>query len=341
MQGEQRAKDSNRLTDLPPDSVIFGKSLFMLDLEAKMKRILVTNLPILLQGESGTGKGVLSKFIHNHSEGIIGPYVRVNCARFSGTLVEMSAEDKPDDGVLPVQPDISSIGTLFLDEVGELSSGSQLHLSHSLPERQGDGYTDQPNRVVRARIISSTARNLRQEVIEKKFRRDLFYQLAVVTLEMPPLRHRLDDLLTIANYLRQHHSANFGFPDRPFPDKLIARMYHYGWPGNIRELENFVCRYIILGSDERVLRDLNFNGEAASAPTIITPGGALLRDETKRALASVEREMIVKALELHDGSLKRAAHTLGISYRTLMNKMDQAGLPRTRHHVKSRRDRTR
>jgi len=339
MPGDPNTVDNNRLTDLPPDYVIFGKSVLMLELEAKMKRVLGTNLPILLRGESGTGKGVLSKFIHNHSANIVGPYVRVNCARVSGTLVEVSPEDKPNGGVFPEQPDFSSIGTLFLDEVGELSPKGQSYLFHSLPERQDFGDTHQPTRGAKARIIGSTARNLRQEVNEKKFRRDLFYRLAVVTLEVPALRNRLDDLLIIANYLRQHYSERFGFPDRPFPDELIARMHYHGWPGNIRELENFVCRYVILEPDERVFREMTFDGESAAAPGMITPGETLLKDITKRTLATVEREMIVKALELHNGSLKRAARALGISYRTLMNKMDQAGLPRTRHPIKPPGDR--
>ena len=120
-------------------------------------------------------------------------------------------------------------------------------------------------------------------------------------------------------------------------------MYYYRWPGNIRELQNFVCRYVILGPDERILRELTVSGPTA-VPGIAAPGEnllgeMLLKEVTKRTLADVEREMIVKALELHNGSLKRAARVLGISYRTLMNKMDQAGLPRTRHSVKSRRDR--
>lgn len=339
MSGEYNSNENNRLTDLPPDSVIFGKSLLMFELEAKMKRLLGTKLPILLQGESGTGKGVLSRFIHNHSESIEGPYVRVNCGGLSSTLVEVTAKGKPTDSGFVAEPDISPFGTLFLDEVGELSFKGQLRLLHFLPERQDSEYTNQPGRGARTRIISSTTRNLRREVNEKRFRRDLFYRLAAVTLEVPPLRNRMDDLLGIANYLRDHYSKDFGFPDRSFPDQLIERMRSYGWPGNIRELENFVCRYIVLGPDERVLRELNFNGESATAPGILTSSETRLREVTKRTLANVEREMMVRALELHNGSLKQAARMLGISYRTLMNKMDQAGLPRTRHHIKSRRDR--
>lgn len=336
---------NNQLTDLPPHSVIFGKSAPMAGLESKVRRILGASFPILLQGESGTGKSVLSKFIHNHSDDIVGPYLRVNCASNSGTLLEFPActlvesQNKPNGHISSAPPDFSYIGTLFLNEVEELSTKSQLHLLHSLLERQDCGDNHQLHPWAKARIISATARNLRQEVNENKFRRDLFYRLAVVTLEVPPLRNRLDDLLTIANYLRRRYSESFGFPDRPFPEMLIERMHYYGWPGNIRELENFVCRYVILGPEERLLREFDGSGESAAAPNMIALGEPLLKEVSKRTLATVEREMITKALELHNGSLKSAARTLGISYRTLINKMDQAGLPRARHAARSRDDR--
>ena len=341
MPSEHSAKDNGYLSNLPPDSVLFGKSVLMRELEVKVKRVLGTNLPVLLQGENGTGKGLFAKLIHSRSDNVLGPYVRVSCAGLPSTLVEIAGEDNVSSDAFSMRAAFSSTGTLYLDEVGELSYQGQARLLHSLFERQDTGSSGQSNGGVRARIISSTTHNLRQEVNEKKFRRDLFYRLAVVTLEVPALRSRLDDLLIIANYLRQRYCENFGFPDRPFPKKLIERMHYYTWPGNLRELENFVCRYVVFGPDERVLI---FNRGSAAVPGIATPGETLigetlLKDATKRALADVEREMIVKALELHNGDLKRAASILGVSYRTLMNKMDLAGLPRTRHAVKSRRDR--
>ena len=316
----------------------------MRELEVKIKRVLGTNLPVLLQGENGTGKGLFAKLIHSRSDNALGPYVSVSCAGFPSSLVGIAGEDNVNNDAFSMQAAFSSTGTLFLDEVGELSYQGQARLLHSLFERQDTGNSGQSNGGVTARIISSTSHNLRQEVNEKKFRRDLFYRLAVVTLEVPALRNRLSDLLIIANYLRLHYCENFGFPDRPFPKKLVERMHYYTWPGNLRELENFVCRYVILGPDERVLTELTFNRGSAAVPGIVTPGETLigetlLKDVTKQALADVEREMIVRALQLHNGNLKRAASMLGISYRTLTNKMDQAGLPRTRHAVKSRRDR--
>jgi DNA-binding NtrC family response regulator len=325
---------------LPPDSVIFGKSSLMLELEAKVRRVLGTNLSILLQGESGTGKATLSKLIHKHSKGVAGSYIRVHCADNTDTLWDslkpiFVANKLPTNSAISDSGlDSSSIGTLFLEDLGELSPKNQSQLFHSLPDEQD--HRGQPNPWTTTRIVSATARNLRQEVNENRFRRDLFYRLAVVTLELPPLRKRMDDLLVIARYFLEQYSENFGLPQRPFPAALVERMHRYGWPGNIRELENFICRYVILGSEEPILRELSPDKQTAVMPGTASPGGTLLKDVTRQALANVEREMILKALEHHQGKLKRAAQSLGISYRTLINKMDQMGLPRVRHAPRSR-----
>jgi two-component system, NtrC family, response regulator AtoC len=248
------------------------------------------------------------------------------------TLGEHPATFRPDS----VEP--SLIGTLFLDEVGDLSALLQLKLLHSLHQAEVAERRSPPSRRATPRIICATSRNLRQEANDGRFRQELYYRLAVGTLEVPPLRSRLDDLLIIADYFRLHYSEKFGLPDKPFPKRLVERMHYYGWPGNIRECESFVCRYVILGSDDRVFRALDSKNNGTPVYGMIRPADALLKDVARRTLAEIEREMIVKALDLHDRNLKKAASTLGISYRTLINKMDQAGLPRTHHSTKSGED---
>jgi DNA-binding NtrC family response regulator len=148
----------------------------------------------------------------------------------------------------------------------------------------------------------------------------------------------MDDLLVIADYLRRQYSQNFGLLPKPFPAALVDRMHDYDWPGNIRELENFICRYVILGPEEAILSELSPDPETVPIPSTISPREALLKDVTGRTLEGVERKMILKALTQHKGNLKRAAFSLGISYRTLMNKMDHMGLPRTRHATRSHED---
>ena len=252
----------------------------MSELHGRLKRICSTNLPILLHGESGVGKGLLSKFIHNHAIGIIGPYMRVDCAGSSGMELDhdlfppVLSESPSMDTDQAEKSGIGSVGTLFLDEVGDLPPQFQLRLLQLLHEAESwGGGQNCPS--IRPRIICATTRNLRQEAREGKFRQELFYRLAVVTLEVPPLRNRLDDLLIIAKYLRSYYSEKFGLPDKPFPKRLVERMHYYEWPGNIREFESFICRYVILGSDDRVLRDLSSNNDASSAFGMIRPGDTL------------------------------------------------------------------
>lgn len=332
--------DSDQLPDLPPSSVMFGTSC--LELEGKIRRVLGTNLPVLLQGESGTGKSTLSRFIHANSKGVAGEYVRVNCAADSGTFLGSCLStlvgngSKPNVSTLPAGSD--SIGTLFLEDVAELSPKSQSRLFHSLPDEHAYGIDNPLNPWTTTRIVSSTSRNLRHEVNEGRFRRDLFYRLAVVTFEVPPLRNRMDDLLMIADHLREQYSQHLGLPSRPFPDNLVERMRCHDWPGNIHELDNFVCRYVILGAEGPGLSTLSPENETAATPGTGSPGDSLLKDVTRRTLENVEREMILRALTQHNGNLKHAAHSLGISYRTLLNKMDHIGLPRARHATRSHED---
>jgi DNA-binding NtrC family response regulator len=314
----------------------------MRELQKKLGRICATNVPVILLGESGVGKNVLSRFIHDHSKGMNGAYVRVNCANPSLSSLElerlsfMEAQAKFSSTSLPRTPEGSPIGTWFFDEVGELSLALQTHVSYSL-EEQPYGLEPEPwGRTEPSRLVSSSHRNLRKEVTEGKFRPDLFHRLAVVTLEVPPLRKRPADLLILADYLRSRYATRFGVAEEPFPKKLVERMHYYDWPGNIRELENFVCRFVIFASEEQVLRGLNSRHDNGIAYEMIRPGYAPLKDAIQRRVEELEREMITQALDNHNGNIRKAAHYLGVGYRTLMNKMDAAGLPRTRHLPKAR-----
>ena len=226
--------------------------------------------------------------------------MRVNCASdfrhvgggLTATLVE---ENLPT--VIPLQRSwIFPLWDTVLDEVGELSFKGQLQ-----PAPLPSGTSRLVNTLIspvverRTRIISSTTRNLRREVKEKRFRTRPFLPAGGGDLEVPPCAIDMDDLLVIANHLARSLQRRISaFPTGPFPTKLIERMHAYGWPGNIRELENFVCRYVILGSDDRVLRRARLQWrKSATAPGTLTSGETRLREVTRRTLANVEREMIV------------------------------------------------
>ena len=227
----------------------------MQQMRRKLTRICPTTVSVLLQGEVGVGKSLISRFIHSHSPGITGPYVSVNCAALSDPSLDKDRFADSEDGVgvvfARVQQDIatSSVGTLFLDQVSELTPQLQQQLSSPLADCDEFKCMDQGSTRGKLRIISASTRDLRQEVKLGRFRRELFYRLAEVTINAPPLRNRTEDLPLISEYLRLRYCAQLGIAGTPFSADLLARMLDYQWPGNIRELENFVCRYVLLGSD--------------------------------------------------------------------------------------------
>jgi DNA-binding NtrC family response regulator len=234
--------------ELPSESVIFGASKRMLELRRQLTRVAVTNLPILLRGESGVGKSLLSRYIHSYLSMNRGWYLRYRCPIMPSTamdslLLAIPAAYRSHEG--DCSEDASErVSTLFLDEIGLLGSEPQVRLLHGLSEVDGLG------RGTRLRIVCSTTGDLRRTVRLGKFRKDLFYRLAVFTFDIPPLRSRLHDLSVIANYLLDYFSRRFGAPAQPFPGKLLERLHDYEWPGNIRELKRFVCRYVASGSTE-------------------------------------------------------------------------------------------
>ena len=240
---------------LPPDDVIFGRSSVMQDLKRKLERICSATVPVSLQGEVGVGKYILSRFIHRHSAGIDGPYVRVNCATLSDPtpLLDLFAPRKWNLTGTAASDDGEKIhhrpGTLFLDEVTKLSPSLQRRLSQALAGYDHGETRDQQKLCGKMHIICASTRNLRQEMKLGRFWRELFDRLVVVTVDVPPLRERLDDLPQLCEYLRAHYTTQVGAADTPFPDDLLARVLTYSWPGNIPELQRFVCQYVELGPD--------------------------------------------------------------------------------------------
>ncbi len=252
---------NHALGDFPPDLVLFGQSEVMQKLKSKLVRVSPTSVPILLQGEVGVGKSVLSRFIHFHSACPRGSYVSINCAALGAPaslwdpFLSVQGALGLGDEHCQVPSLLSCRGTLFLEQVSELTPRLQQQLERSLTE--SDECTTADRNLVRdkVRIVCSTTRNLRRDVTLGHFRRDLYHRIVVVTIDVPPLRERLQDLPGIAEYVRARQSAQLAVSDSAFSHELLARMLTYPWPGNIRELENFVYRYVLTGGDECSLED--------------------------------------------------------------------------------------
>ncbi|HZT73877.1 MAG TPA: sigma 54-interacting transcriptional regulator [Terriglobales bacterium] len=304
-----------------PPRILFGRSAAMVLLRQKLDRVAHADVPVLLEGESGTGKELIASYLHEQSLGQSGLCFRLNCAGLSAAALGASGGDTAGAAV-------SAPGTLFLDEVGELDGFAQMQLLRML----GDGQTVAAGGggipPCELRVVSATSRDLAAAVEHGAFRRDLFYRLNVLSVRVPPLRERLEDLPALADYLIACHARRFGHAVPPLSGRALRLLERHDWPGNIRELENFVKRYVIFESEDLVLQELQAaQRTSARAESYRLDGSASLKELTSRALRQLEGRIILQALEANDWNRKRAAKALRISYRALLYKIKDAGLP--------------
>jgi len=318
---------------LLPDALVFGQSEVMRVVRLKVEKVAGANVPVLIRGESGTGKEVIARLIHARSPWGSGPFVKVNCPAIPGTLVESELFGYQQgaftgaSGTKPGRVEMARHGTLFLDEIAELEPGLQAKLLQLLQDGQFCPIGGQEDKQVEARVVCATNRNLEEEIRKGSFRQDLFYRINVVSIHMPSLRERAADIPLICDSLRQMYSERFDRPARPFSARKLEVLQRYHWPGNIRELENLVKRYVILGSED-VINLESIEGRAALPESHVVSGNVLsLKKVTREAMRELESKIIVKALQANNWNRRRAASALEISYRALLYKLKEAGLP--------------
>jgi len=297
---------------------VSGKNVAMRALEHVIANIALTDIPVLLTGESGTGKEEVALRIHQMSRRQSGRFVKLICASLTVELVDELTRAAADSDAMAGS---AADGTLFLDEVSELSSSCQSRLLHALPD--GDAI---PNaRVLRARIISATSQDIEEEVRAGHFRKELYYRLKGISLRLPPLRERSDDIPALVDFFLSKHSALLGRPRPQVSAETLRMMQEYSWPGNIRELENVVKKLVAVGDEKVMLSDL----DPLAAPA---PGGAgqseriSLKEAARAASRHAERELIQQVLTRVRWNRKRAARELQISYKALLYKLKQMGL---------------
>jgi two-component system response regulator AtoC len=324
------------LGEIPPDSVVFGNSDVMQTLRRRLEKVANANVPVLIEGESGTGKDIVARMIHTGSPWRTGPYVKVNCPAIPGTLLESELFGYEKGaftgayGTKPGRVELAHRGTLFLDEISELDLGLQSKLLQLLQDGQFCRIGAQEDKKVEVRIVCATNRQLEVEIENGTFRQDLFYRINVVNLHMPPLRERRGDIEQLTNYFLEYYNRKYNCRARILSTDLLGVLQKYHWPGNIRELENLVKRYVILGSEEVITSDLVVRGPDYSMPEINFDGPISLKKVTRQATHDLERKIILKVLQAHHWNRKRAARALNISYRALLYKIRDAGLPPNR-----------
>ena len=315
---------------------MFGSSRQMQVVRERIRKIAGSNLPVLIHGESGTGKDIVARIIHSMSPWNSGPYVKVNCPAIPGTLLESELFGYEKGaftgayGSKPGRVEMANRGTLFLDEISELDYALQSKLLQVLQDGQFCRIGATEDKKVEVRMVCATNRDLEHEVEGGRFRQDLFYRINVVNVAMLPLRERAADIPTLVHYFLAMYNEKYNTKTRPVSPQLLAQFQRYHWPGNIRELENLMRRYAILGSEESIVSELAPRKQALFDDDIQFDGPISLKKLTRQAVHDLERKVILKVLQANHWNRKKAARALSISYRALLYKIRDVGLPGAR-----------
>jgi two-component system, NtrC family, response regulator AtoC len=321
---------------LPPDHIYFGPAQAMQSVRHKVERAAGLNVPILILGESGTGKEVLAHFIHNASPWRDGPFVKVNCPAIPGTLIEselfgfQKGAFTGANATKPGRMEMAQGGTLFMDEIAELDASLQAKLLHVLQDGHFTRIGDHEEKRMDARVICATNRNLAREIESGSFRSDLFYRINVISITLPSLRERRDDIPYLAEYLRQQFNRRFQREAPPLSKETLHLLKQRDWPGNVRELENCVARYVVLGSEETFYAERPEKVPVHISYETNEDGNIPLKRIAQQVTRRMERDVILKVLQANHWNRRRTAEVLKISYRALLYKVRQAGLPAKR-----------
>src|SRR5881396_3935537 len=307
---------------------MLGTSPQMQGVFAFIRKVATTSAPVLLLGESGTGKEMAASAIHRCSSRKNGAFIAINCNSIPENLLEseLFGHEKGAFTGAHIQRkgllETASGGTLFLDEIGELPPAIQVKLLRFLQEQRLQRVGGRQEIQVDTRLVAATNADLKQLIDSGKFREDLYFRLAVVTIRLLPLRERGEDIVFLAREFLQRYSAQTGRTKLVFAPDALRAMTHYSWPGNVREVQNRVKRAVIMANGSRVnAKDLELEpdqGVKSSATTL------------RQAREHVEREMIEQALKRNSGRITSAAADLGISRPTLYELMEKLGIAKER-----------
>jgi len=294
---------------------IIAKSPKMIKIFELIKTVAPTNTTVLITGESGTGKEIIARAINHQSQRRNKPFIVTSCAALPETLLESELfgyEKGSFTGAVERRKgkfEAADTGTLFLDEIGEIDGNTQVHLLRALEEKKITRIGSNEEIKVNVRIIAATNKKLKTLIEQEKFREDLYYRLNVVTIDLPPLRSRREDILPLAEHFLKKYAKENDRPVRNFSAEVVEFMLNYDWPGNVRELENMVERGIVLSKDKTIT--------LAEFPQELTNSNPA----DGKTLEALERNHIQKALEETGGNIVRTAKMLGIHRMTLYNKL--------------------
>lgn len=324
-----------RLADRYSFNNIIAKSESFRGVFDVIQRLSPYNTTVLITGESGTGKELIARAIHEHSPRRGKPFVAINCGAIPESLIESELFGHRRGAFTDASRDKKGLfeeaqgGTLFLDEVGDLPLHLQVKLLRALQERAIRRVGDEQDIPIDVRIISATLRNIEEEVTRGRFRDDLLYRLNVISIHLPALRERPEDITVLIEHFAKKHASRLGMSEKRMPPEVLKALVEYSWPGNARELENCIERALVLSNGDVI--------EIDSLPHHITASNSLMQDNAlpgvdnsnlsiKERTASLEIELINRALAQTRGNKTQAAKILEISHRTLLYKLKEYGI---------------
>ncbi len=291
----------------------------MLKLKQVAKQVARSDVAVFIRGESGTGKELFARYIHKNSRRAKGPFVAINCAAIPENLLESELfgfERGAFTGATRQKPgkfELADGGTLLLDEITEIPVHLQAKLLRVLQEGEVDRIGGKKPVRVNVRIIATSNANVEKLVQEGKFRKDLFFRLNVIPIKIPPLRERKDDIVHIATHLLKKYCRIHQIDEKILSQEAIRKLQNHNWPGNVRELENVIQRALVLSAEKEIPASAIYFDSIEDTAS----------DMELMPIREMEKRLIFKALEASNGNKTRAAEILGITVRTLRNKLKE------------------
>jgi two-component system response regulator AtoC len=340
--------------NLPPLEIIFGKTAAMQAVRNKLERVAETDVPVLIQGDSGTGKEICVRLLHAFSMRARGSLVKVSCPAIPNSLLETELfgyEKGAFTGAMSTKlgrVEQAHMGTLFLDEVGSLDLAVQSKLLQVLQDGTFVRVGGHEPRSIATRLVSASNTDLRSQVEDGTFRLDFLFRINAVTINLPPLRQRIADLPILIDYFIEHYAKIFHTTPELLSKSAVRLMQNYHWPGNIRQLENLIRSYVLIGSEEALVAEMMPEAPRSGIVTEIDLSEPVsLKNITKKATQDLERQIILKVLQENSWNRQKTAKWLQISYRSLLYKLSEVGMPevpprplRIPHLIKKSAERT-
>jgi two-component system, NtrC family, response regulator AtoC len=325
-------KGMELVENLDDDLFFLAASPVMKQLRAQVALIAKVDVPVLLLGESGVGKEILARLIHKMSIRAHRPLMKVNCAALPAELLEselfgyeagaFTGASKPKPGKF----ELAHKGTILLDEIGEMSAALQAKLLHVLQDGTFCRLGGRANLIADARILAATNIDVQKAIAEKQLREDLYYRLNAFTMTIPPLRERREEIPLLLTYFMNNMSQKFGKNPLPISERLVQECLRYHWPGNLRELGNFVKRFLVLENEALAIDELRAKGKEGDGEAASSAAHGGLKALVRSLKDDAEAKEIQRALESANWNRKLAATQLNISYKALLYKIKQHGL---------------